>query len=57
MAVFILETYNLSGTNLGELSFLCPLNSSSIRAGTRCIMRLDELSTSKRLRRRTKLDS
>ena len=34
-----------------------PLNTSSIKTGTRRIMRLDEVSTLVRLRRLTKLDT
>ena len=42
---------------LGQTFFLRLLNSSGIKTGTRRIMRLDELSSLVRLRRRTKIDS
>ena len=57
LAVFMLETHNSSGTNLGKHFFLRLLTSSSIKTVARRNMRLDELSSLVRLRRRTLVDS
>jgi hypothetical protein len=57
MAVFILETHYASGRTIGKhllFVWLCVL---SIKTGTRRIMRLDELCSILRLKRRTTNDS
>ena len=57
MAVFILEDALSVWTNLGKHLLLDGLCVSSIKTGTRRIMRLDELSSVVRLERRTIEDS
>ena len=57
MAVFILEDALSVWTNLGKYLLLDALCVSSIKTGTRRIMRLDELSFVVRLERRTTEDS
>ena len=54
MAVFILEDALSVWTNLGKHSLIVGLYVSSIKTGTRRIIRLDELSSVMRLERRTK---
>ena len=56
IGVFILETHNPSGTNLGSF-FLRLCYSSGKKTGTRHPMRLDEQPRLVRLQRRTKVDS
>ena len=57
MAVFILEDALCVWTNLGKLSLSVWLFVSSVKTGTRRIIRLDELSFVVRLERRTTEDS
>ena len=57
LAVFILEDALSVWTNLGKHLLLDALCVSSIKTGTRRIMRLDELSFVVRLERRTTEDS
>ena len=57
LAVFILEDALSVWTNLGKHLLLDGLCVSSTKTGTRCIMRLDELSSVGRLGRRTSEDS
>ena len=57
MAVFILEDALSVWTNLGKHLLLDALCVSSVKTGTRRIMRLDELSFVVRLERRTTEDS
>ena len=54
LAVFILEDALSVWTNLGKHSLFVGLYVSSIKTGTRRIIRLDELSSVARLERRTK---
>ena len=54
MAVFIQEDASSVWTNLGKHSLFVGLYVSSIKTGTRRIIRLDELSSVVRLERRTK---
>ena len=54
LAVFILEDELSVWTNLGKHSLFVGLYVSSIKTGTRRIIRLDELSSVVRLERRTK---
>ena len=56
-AVFILEDALSVWTNLGKHLLLDALCVSSIKTGTRSIIRLDELSSVVRLSRRTTKDS
>ena len=57
MAVFILEDALYVWTNLGKQSLFVWLFVSSVKTGTRRIIRLEELSSVVRLERRTTEDS
>ena len=57
MAVFILEEALSVWTNLGKHSLFVWLFVSSVKTGTRCTIRLDELSSVMRLERGTTVDS